>query len=109
MQEIKKFYKLAGFTLCLKFAGNALVDFLTPSLKHLETTDGQNCDLTICIWDSVSTHTPPTELPWPSNSHALRGEVIGYNNDRIHTVFNAQMDILQLFDKERKLALGCRF
>lgn len=104
-QEIRKFYRLAGFTLGLTFAGSALVDFLTPALQHLEIDHSEKADLTICIWDGTSTQTPPIELPWPSHSYALRGQVIGYNNERIHTVFDEQMQILQAFDKERHLAL----
>ncbi len=104
-QEIRKFYQLADFTLCLTFAGGALIDFLTPALQHLEIARSEKADLTICIWDGTSSQTPPIEIPWPSHSYALRGQVIGYNNERIYTVFDEQMQILQVFDKERHLAL----
>lgn len=104
-QGIKRFYKVAGFTVCLYFAGAALVDFLTPALQHLQTEDEENVALTICIWDGVSTGAPSLEFPWPRNSFALHGNVIGYDNERVHTVFDAHLKILQVFHKERNLAL----
>lgn len=105
MSEVKKFYRLSHFTLCLQFAGEALVDFLTPALQHLEIDPPEKSDFTICIWDSISTHTPPMKLPWKEDAYAVRGNVIGYNNERVHTVFDSQMKILQVFDRERSLAL----
>jgi len=104
-QEVKKFYKLAGFTLCLKFAGSALVDLLTPALQHAEVGDARECEGTICIWEGAATPAHPLAFPWPRNSFAIHGDVIGYNSDRIHTVFDARLNILQVFDKERDLAL----
>jgi hypothetical protein len=104
-REVRKFYRLAGFTISLSFAGDTLVDFLTPALEHVEIGDGEKADLTICIWDGASTPIPPLEFPWPNNSFAMHGNVIGYNSDRIHTVFDSWMNILQAFDKKRDLAL----
>lgn len=103
--EIKRFYRLAGFTFCLKFANPALVEALSLALKHLEIGE-IDCDLpTVCIWDSFSTHSPSIEFPWPENSYAMRGEVLGYNDERIHTVVDVPAKMLQMFDKERNLAL----
>ena len=105
IEEIKKFYQLAGRIFCLKFAGNALVNLLTPALRHLEIDEAPDCDLCICIWDSDSTRTPPVEFPWPKGAYALRGEVLKYNNTRFHTVVDRTAKMLYCFDKERKMAL----
>ena len=105
VEEIKVFYRLAGFTLCLKFAGRAMLDALTLALKHLEIEALDKCDLTICIWDSSSTHTPFIELPLTGIPHDFRGEVHGYNNDRIYTVIDIHTKVLHIFDKRQNLAL----
>lgn len=104
-EETKRFYRIAGFTVCLKFAGSAMVDILTSALRHLEVGAFDDCDLTICLWDSVSTDSSPVEFPWASNFYDLRGEVIGYNSGRIYTVVDIHTKALHVFDKERKLAL----
>ncbi len=102
-QRFRKSYQLAGSTFCLEFAGDSLVEFLTPALAHLEIEIPLDPDLTICIWEGIS--APPMEFPWPRNSQTVRGKVIGYNSDRIYTLFSEELQILQLYDKERKLAL----
>ena len=104
-EEIQLFYQLASFTLCLKFAGNAMTDALTRAIKHLEVHSLDTCDLTICIWDSKSTHTPPITFPWANHTYDLRGEVIRYNSDQIYTVVDIHTKALHLFDKERRIAL----
>lgn len=104
-QERQFFYRLAQFTFCLRFAGDSLIDSLTPALEHLRIDPLEECDLTICIWDSASTHTDPIAFPWPQNAHAVRGETLGYSDERIHTVAGDATKALHLFDKERRLAL----
>jgi hypothetical protein len=105
VQEVVKYYTLMDYTICLKFAGNAFVDILTPALSHLEIhkTDDRPCDVTICIWDSISTNSP--FLKFPNFYCALRGEVAKYNDDRMCTVVDIHTKALNVFDKDRGLAL----
>lgn len=102
--SIQKFYRLAGFCFCLRFAGNAMVDLLTRALKHLEVEEGAP-DLTICLWDAVSTGGPPLRYRWKRNRCAIRGEVLDYDSDRIHTLVDVHTQVLHLFDTERKIGL----
>ncbi|MBP9841152.1 MAG: hypothetical protein KBC64_01855 [Simkaniaceae bacterium] len=104
-EEIRRYYQLANLTFCLRFAGNAMVDTLTRALKHLEITQPDSCSLTICLWDSQSTHTPCLAFPWASHTYDMRGEVIQYNSDQIYTVVDIHTKVLHLFDQERQLAL----
>lgn len=101
--EINRFYRLAGFTFCLKFAGNSMVDLLTPALKHLEVSESVLPDLTICLWDSASTGTSILQDHWPLSG--TRGEVFGLNCEEIYTVFDIHTKVLNVFAKERNLAL----
>src|SRR5579871_5986281 len=55
---LTRFYSLGGSTVCLRFAGPALLHHLTPALAHLETGPVDVPALTICLWDSASTKTP---------------------------------------------------
>lgn len=98
----EKFYRIAGFVVRFRLARGSPVDFLTAALAHLEVRD-QPCDLTICVWDSSK--TPSLELPWRENFYDLRGEVLQYNTERIYTVRDIHTNALNLFDKERCLAL----
>ena len=98
--KVRKYYRVAELTICLHFAGEALVGLLTPALEHLEIGDSSTVDLTIAIWDGGS-----LQLPWGKDSYAHRGKVIGYNSERIHTLFDSELKLLQSFDTERNLAL----
>ena len=64
--EVNYFYRIGKTSVCLKFAGNALVQYLTPALEHLRVPEGGSPDLTLCLWDSDSTGTamvPPPLQP----------------------------------------------
>lgn len=105
-EEINRFYKIAGFTFCLKFAGTSMLDTLTRALSHLEIESVEKCDLTVCIWDSFSTDTSSITFPWsPNSSYALRGEVLGYDLERIYTVVDIHTKALHVFDLDLHLAL----
>jgi hypothetical protein len=103
--EIRRFYRLAGFTICLKFAGDAMVEPLTAALGHLEVELSESWDYSICIWDGFSTKTPLLSFPWAPNRYALRGEVLGYDCVRVHTVVDIHTRVLHLFDREENLGL----
>lgn len=48
-------FELAGQSICLKFAGDALQPYLTKALKHLPTSAKNKTDLTFFIWDRLTT------------------------------------------------------
>lgn len=58
--EVEYFLQIANFSICLRFAGNALVEYVMPALAHLKTAPCARPDLTICLWDRTS---PRTDLP----------------------------------------------
>jgi len=100
---VDRCYRLAGYVVRLCFAGDALVPVFSSALSHLATSAAQP-DLTICIWDSASTgvRMPPT--PWRQHS-AVRGEVEGYNTDRVYTVYEHESCGLSMLDSARNLAV----
>jgi hypothetical protein len=100
---VDRCYKLGGYIVRLCFAGDALVPVLSPALSHMATAAAQP-DLTICLWDSASTgvRMPPT--PWRQH-YAVRGEVEGYNTDRVYTVYEHESCGLSMLDNARNLAV----
>lgn len=103
---VERFYNLAGHKIRLCFAGQALIPYLTPALGHLEIEPIVNPELTVCLWDSESTQTVMPPPPWTKDCyHPKRGEIIGYNTDRIHTSFQWGSYALSVLDRDRNLGI----
>ncbi|MBD2459420.1 serine kinase [Oscillatoria sp. FACHB-1407] len=103
-ETVERFYKLAGFTIRLRFAGHALVSPLTSALAHLPQST-EKPDLTICIWDSTSTQTPIPPPPWQGGQLQQRGEILGFNTDRFLTAFQWGSNALSLLDLQENLGI----
>ncbi len=102
--SIHRFYSIGDYPVCLRFAGSALVPLITPALEHLAIPPSTEPALTICIWESDSSglDTPPAP-PWSWNDYIVRGEVHGYNDDRIHTAFH--VNTLSMLDANLDLGI----
>jgi hypothetical protein len=111
--QVDYFYTIGGYTLCLRFAGSALIPQITPALSHLATEPTAKPDLTICLWDNASTGT---RLPLLIDSllelirmHwwdylGPRKEIKAYDGDRIRTNFHIGPNILSVLDQQQNLA-----
>jgi len=86
--EIRQYYDIAGTTVCLTFAGEALVPYLSESLAHLRLPDDSKADATIHIWDSESTGVQMVPPPCKQHHYTDRGDIWGFNSDRIKTAFH---------------------
>jgi len=105
---VDRFYTIGGYTVRLRFAGPALVPFITPALEHLAAEPGLTPALTVCLWDSASTHTEMPPPPWSADDYIARGEAYGYivmNADHIYTVFELETGTLSLLDTRLNLAV----
>lgn len=103
---IDRFYCIAGYKIRLRFAGSALIPYITSALAHLATEPVSDPALTVCLWDSASTNTIMPPPPWQRNQyHPKRGEILGFNNDRIHTSFQWGAYALSLLDSDRNLGI----
>ncbi len=72
--RIERYYQIAGRTVCLRFAGPALVAKLTPAFAHLETTTTASPDLVICVADAQSSGVALPALDWtPGIYYTPRG------------------------------------
>ncbi|MBE9125522.1 MULTISPECIES: serine kinase [unclassified Coleofasciculus] len=99
------FYRIGGYVIRLRFAGSALVPYLTPALAHLAIEPVPEPALTICLWDSQSTNTKMPPPPWQGQHHLKRGEIYGFNDERIHTTFQWGVSALSLLDRDRNLGV----
>ena len=100
-----RFYSVGGLRIRLSFAGSALLPLLTPALEHLATAPGIAPALTICLWDSASTGTSRTIIPWPPESRRPRGEIDGYSNERFFTAHHGGYGALSMVDAEQGRAV----
>jgi len=112
--SIEHVYNIGGHSVRMRFAGEGLVPHLTPAFAHLRGGDTVGADLTICLWDSVTTDTPPPlflssllyllELRW-FELLSSRREIKGYHSDRIRTMFHFGPNILSAMDTKENVAI----
>lgn len=100
-----RFYIIGGYAIRLRFAGSALTPLITPALEHLPSAPRAPPALTICIWDDVSTCTRMPPAPWAAHDYIARGEVNGFNDDRIRTAFDVGGEVLSMLDTGSNLAV----
>ena len=96
-------YSVGELTICLRFAGPALLSALTPAIAHLETNPAKVPALTISLWDSASTGTrlpllvasliQLLRLRWWEQLDGRR-EIRGYSSPRLRASFHLGPDIL---------------
>jgi glycosyltransferase involved in cell wall biosynthesis len=98
--EIRRFYTIGNTTVCLIFAGDALVHLLTPALAHLEIKTGSPADLEIYIWDSDSTGIEMLPPPCNRSCFTERGDFWGFNSKRIRMAFHYSDFTLNMMDME---------
>lgn len=108
------YYDIGGRTICLRFAGSTLISHIAPALAHLKTEPVSQPELTVCLWDSVSTNTPLPLLAEDSltllrsqfwSRLDTRMEIKNYNSDRIYSIFNIGSNLLSILDTQENLAL----
>ena len=100
-------FQIADFTVKLLFAGKALVPVITPALQHLSSPCDEDAetDLTVYLWDTVSTGVPIPPNDWKHEDYLEHGLIRGYNTDNIATAFNLGTGILDMYRKDTKTAL----
>lgn len=104
--SIDKFYNLHGHLIQLSFLGQALIPKLSPALAHWEVEPKGTPSLTICLWDDASTQTTMPPPPWFGYATYMpRGDIRGYNTERIRTAFQMGSDVLSTLDLSKNVAL----
>jgi hypothetical protein len=103
-QEQRRFLRLGGEGVCLRFPCRALADALMPALAHLTVPAGGSCSLSVCVWDSRSTGVRVPRPPWKPEDYIARGDIRGWASD-VRAAYNLGAGALSLFDPERGAAV----
>lgn len=102
--ELVRDYRIGNFLIRLRFAGEAMIPQLTPALEHLAVPPSESrADLTVCVWDSISTRESLPPPPWPNAAYGKRAEITGFNTERIRTVYHLESSVLSLLDLKENL------
>lgn len=102
---VDRYYCIAGFAVRLRFAGEALLPYITPALAHLATEPVGEPVLTVCLWDSDSTNIVMPPPPWQADDYREGGEIRGFVDERIHTIVQIGVNALSVLDRERNLGI----
>lgn len=100
-----RWYSIGGYPVRMRFANEALVPVMSRALKHLTTKAHRSPDLTVCLWDSVSTGATMPSPPWSGSDYRERSEIRGFNRDGYRTAFEVGSNFLSMLDTERNVAI----
>ena len=93
-------YEMAGARVVLQFAGSELRDALSPAFAHLavqSTDESAPTALTVHLWDSASTGSPPP--PRPSTPHAFAtGAMFHFHEGPVRAVYEPGTEALSVLD-----------
>jgi hypothetical protein len=92
--------QIDGHAIRLNFAGEVMASAMMSALMHLEIEEQEAPDLTICIWDSVTTGQRIPPPPWEPEDHQPRGAIHGFNDGSIRTANMPALDGFSMLDYE---------
>jgi hypothetical protein len=98
-------YSIAGQHIRLVFCSERLADLFTPALEHLAVETTGQADLTVRLWDSVSTGTEMPPPPWSTPNHIRLSQVFTECDGRFYSSFRLWTNALTLLDSVRGEAL----
>ena len=103
--EIRRYYSIAGTSVCICFAGETMIPYMTPALEHLRILETSTPDMTLNVWDTESTKTemPPPPCEW--DDFTDRGDIWGFNSKRIKTAFHWSEFSVNVMDTETNTAV----
>ena len=110
------FYNIAGSTVRLNFAGEALVPSICPALEHLKIKKASKQSLSIYLWDSATTGIKLPILPWQKdkmitvekdNKHQKDIDQfrIYFKDLHVQGVYQVGANTLSMLDSDRNLAV----
>jgi hypothetical protein len=93
---------LAGSRIALIFAGPTLAGQFMPALAHVADRSGARPDLTLLVWDSVSSGVAGVPPPCEPECFTDRGEFWGMMHPRVRSAFQWGEFSLSLLDLDRR-------
>ena len=93
-------FSISSYTIQLNIVGTELYNAITPAFKHIESKPSKNPDLTINIYDSLSSKTPFIPFPWKPEDIREQGRIRGFNDKRFHSAYAHGAKGLNLLDNQ---------
>lgn len=107
IKPITKTYIIADKIICLKFYSVALAERISKALSHVQEDIKITPDLTVCLWDSVSTDTHILPL-WGNNidgyTYKQEANAKIKNLDRFLGLYLPGEETLNLYDEKDNIA-----
>jgi hypothetical protein len=103
---VTKTYDMAGKTVCVKFYSEKLLQKMSRALGHIERENADCPDLTMCIWDSVSTNKDLASSWMNSAEYTYPREVSAktINQDSFLGIYLHNEETLNLYDETHNTA-----
>jgi hypothetical protein len=106
-QTDERLIQIDDLVLRLTFAGSTLSPRLMRELEHraLPSSFPAAPAFTLYVWDDASTHTRMPPPPWLGyDAYTRRGDLRGWNTDRIYTAYSYDVATIYAMDVEQKTA-----
>ncbi len=103
--EERYFFRIAGFTVCIRFAGSKMTGIMTPALGHLRIEPIENPDLTLCVWDTESTAVEMVPHPVGIEDFTDRGDIWGFYGERYKTAFHWSDFSVNVMDLQKRIGV----
>ena len=103
--EIVHEYRLAGTSVRLRFAGDALVPTIVPGLAKTmsQLATGPVCE--VLLWDSESSGVPLPPPPRPWIDFTRRGNIWGFDSARYRSAYHWGEGSINAMDRETQQAV----
>ena len=102
--EISRLIKVGAGTVKLCFAGEALFEKVYPAVEHLEADPALPQELTVHLFDTMSSGIELPEAPWTGKMATCRDKQLMVNNGGFHMLFNPASRVYSVIDTEEKTA-----
>ena len=103
--EIVRDFRVAGTSVRLRFAGDALISMIVPGLVHPvpEIETEPHCE--VCLWDSESSGVRVPASPRPWMDFTGRGNIWGFDSSRYRSAYLWGESTINVMDREKRLAV----
>jgi len=103
--EVVRDFRVAGTSVRLRFAGQALISSIVPGLAHAVSglEAGPLCE--VCLWDSESTGAPLAPRPRPARDFTERGNIWGFDSPRYRSAYQWGESSVSVMDRATRRAV----
>ena len=100
-----RYYRIGHLTIRVCLAGPAMEPLIGHAMEHLRCAEAALPDLTVCLWDSVSTGISAPSPPWTKDDYLARGEIRGFTGSRFYARFEFGSCTLNVLDLQSNLGM----